>query len=119
MCAIAPTRISLHERVLNFGIVAAFSISWPFAANELVRGKPMTELARRPDPAALRIAALAAGALAAGAIAIGVLAIARLAVGKLVVRDARFRNVAIDELTVRRLRVLEGADAAPRPHDTM
>jgi hypothetical protein len=32
------------------------------------------------------------------------------------VRDARFRNVAVDELTVRRLRVL---DATPAPHDTI
>ncbi|MPZ37595.1 MAG: hypothetical protein GEU95_05950 [Rhizobiales bacterium] len=63
----------------------------------------------------MRIAALAAGALAAGAVAIGVIAIARLAVGWLVVRDARFRNVAIDELTVGRLRVLEGEGAdSPR-----
>jgi hypothetical protein len=73
----------------------------------------MTERIGRSDPAAMRILALAAGAVAAGAVAIGVLAIARLAVGRLVVRDARFGKVAIDELTVRRLRILE--DAAPIP----
>jgi hypothetical protein len=92
----------LHrQRVLHF--VAPFAIS-----GTRRRQTNMTEVVRRSDPAAVRIAALAAGALAAGAVAVGVLAIARLAIGKLVVRDARFRNVAIDELTVRRLRVLEG-----------
>jgi hypothetical protein len=72
----------------------------------------MTELVPRHEPIAVRVAALAAGALAAGALAIGVLAIARLAIGKLAVRDARFRSVTIDELTVRRLRVLEDGNTA-------
>jgi hypothetical protein len=71
----------------------------------------MREPAVRSKPAALRIAALATGAVAAGALAIGVLAIARLAIGRLAVREARFRKVAIDELTVRRLHVLEDAPA--------
>ena len=61
----------------------------------------------------MRIGALAAGALAVGAVAIGVLAIARLAIGRLVVRDARFRSVAIDELTVGRLHFLD--DTPPIP----
>jgi ornithine cyclodeaminase/alanine dehydrogenase-like protein (mu-crystallin family) len=46
--------------------------------------------------------ALALGALAIGAVAIGTLVIGRLAVGKL-----RLRHVVIDDLTVRRLRVLD------------
>jgi hypothetical protein len=76
------------------------------------RRDAITERIARSDPAAMRILALATGALAAGAVAIGVLAIARLAVGRLVVRDARFRSVEIDELTVGRLRVLEDASSA-------
>jgi hypothetical protein len=55
----------------------------------------------------LTIPAIAVGALACGAIAIGALAIARLAIGQLVVKKARFRSVEIDDLTVRRLRVIE------------
>jgi hypothetical protein len=62
--------------------------------------------ARRRRPP-LTIPALAVGALACGAIAIGALAIARLAIGQLVVKKARFRSVEIDDLTVRRLRVIE------------
>jgi hypothetical protein len=57
----------------------------------------------------LRLPALAIGALACGALAIGAVAIARLAVGQLAVKRARFRSVEIDDLTVRRLRVIEEA----------
>jgi hypothetical protein len=59
---------------------------------------------RRP---ALTIPAIVVGALAFGAIAIGALAIARLAISQLAVKKARFRSVEIDDLTVRRLRVIE------------
>jgi hypothetical protein len=59
---------------------------------------------RRPP---LKIPAIAVGALACGAIAIGALAIARFAIGQLAVKKARFRSVEIDDLTVRRLRVIE------------
>ena len=59
---------------------------------------------RRP---ALTIPAIAVEALACGAIAIGALAIARLAISQLTVKKARFRSVEIDDLTVRRLRVIE------------
>jgi hypothetical protein len=51
--------------------------------------------------------ALALGAAAFGAVAIGALAIGRLAVGRLVIRKARFSALEVDELTVRRLRVVE------------
>jgi len=56
----------------------------------------------------LSIPAIAIGAVAVGAIAIGVVAIARLAIGQMIVKKPRFRSVEIDELTVGRLRVLEG-----------
>jgi len=59
---------------------------------------------RRP---ALTISAIAVGALACDAIAIGALAIARLAISQLTVKKARFRSVEIDDLTVRRLHVIE------------
>ena len=55
----------------------------------------------------LTIPALAVGAIACGAIAIGALAIARLAIAEMAVKKARFRSVEIDDLTVRRLHVLE------------
>jgi hypothetical protein len=56
---------------------------------------------------ALSLPAAAAGALAFGALAIGAIAIARLAIGGMAVKKAKFGSVEIDELTVRRLRVIE------------
>jgi hypothetical protein len=55
--------------------------------------------------------ALALGAAALGAIAIGAVAIGRLAVGRLVIKKARFGALEVDELTVRRLRVVEHEDS--------
>jgi hypothetical protein len=54
-----------------------------------------------------RLLAFAIGAAAVGAFAIGALAIGRLAVGRLAVRQARFGTLDVDELTVRKLRILE------------
>jgi hypothetical protein len=51
--------------------------------------------------------ALALGAAAISTVAIGMLAIGRLAVGHLVIKKARFSKLEVDELTVRRLRVVE------------
>ena len=59
-------------------------------------------------PAVASLIAIALGAAAFGAVAIGALAIGRLAVGRLVIKKARFAALEVDELTVRRLRVLEG-----------
>jgi hypothetical protein len=56
---------------------------------------------------AVSLLGLALGAAAIGAIAIGALAIGRLAIGRLVIKKARFGALEVDELTVRRLRVLE------------
>jgi hypothetical protein len=51
---------------------------------------------------ALTIGALAIGALAIGALAIGSMAIGRMAIGRL-----RLKHLEIDDLSVRRFRVLE------------
>jgi len=56
---------------------------------------------------AMSLLALALGAAAFGAIAIGAVAMGRLAVGRLVVKKARFGALEVDELTVRRLRIVE------------
>lgn len=56
---------------------------------------------------ATSLLALALGAAAFGAVAIGALAIGRLAVGRMVIKKARFGVLEVDELTVRKLRVLE------------
>ncbi len=64
---------------------------------------------------AVPLAAVAIGALAVGAVAIGALAVARLAIGRLTVKNARFAKVEIDDLTVRRLRVIEDAASAYEP----
>ena len=51
--------------------------------------------------------ALALGVAAFGAVAIGALAIGRLVVGHLVIKKARFGALEVDELTVRKLRIVE------------
>jgi len=53
------------------------------------------------------VIALAAGAVAFGALAIGALAIGRLAIGGMTIKKARFNVLEVDELTVRKLRVVE------------
>ncbi len=58
-------------------------------------------------PPATSLLALALGAAAFGAVAIGALAVGRLVVGRLVIKKARFSAVEVDELTVRRLRVVD------------
>src|ERR1700738_2742136 len=60
----------------------------------------------KPIPA-VSLLALALGAAAFGAVAIGALAIGRLVVGHLVIKKARFNALEVDELTVRKLRVVE------------
>lgn len=60
-----------------------------------------------------QIGAVALGAVALGAFAIGAIAIGRLAIGGLVVRRAKLGSVEIDDLTVRRLHVLEATPALP------
>ena len=65
---------------------------------------------------AARIGAMALGAMALGAFALGAVAIGRLAVGGLFIRKARLGSVEIDDLTVRRLRVLEPAPLTPPTH---
>jgi hypothetical protein len=64
---------------------------------------------------AIALPAVAAGALALGALAIGALAIGSLVIGRMAVNRLRLRHVVIDDLTVRRLRVL---DKEPRGHPT-
>jgi hypothetical protein len=61
------------------------------------------------------LVALALGAAAVGAVAIGAVAIGRLAVGGLVIKKARFGALEVDELTVRKLRVVEQDGGAREP----
>ena len=63
---------------------------------------------------AASLLALALGAVAFGAVAIGALAIGRIAVGRMVIKKARFGALEVDELTVRKLRVLEHEASSPR-----
>jgi hypothetical protein len=58
-------------------------------------------------PRTTSLLALALGAAAVGAVAIGALAIGRLAVGRLAIRRARFGALEVDDLVVRKLRVIE------------
>jgi hypothetical protein len=69
------------------------------------------EIARRRETAPVeRFLAVAIGAAALGAIAVGALAIGRVAIGRLAIGRARFGALEVDELTVRKLRVLERQD---------
>ena len=66
------------------------------------------EITRRSKAApVVNLLALALGAAAFGAVAVGALAIGRLAIGGLVIKKARFSALEVDELTVRKLRVVE------------
>ena len=72
----------------------------------------MTQLVTRkarPVAAAGAMLALALGATAVGAVAIGAIAIGRLALGRMTVRKARFATLEVDELVVRKLRVVDHA----------
>ncbi len=56
---------------------------------------------------ALSIGAEAVGTLALAAVAVGALAIGALAIGQLAISRARILHLEIDELVVRRLRIVE------------
>ena len=72
------------------------------------------EVARRRTAAvAPDLLTLAVGAAAFGAIAVGALASGQVAIGRLAIKKARFGSLEVDELTVRRLRVLDRQDAEP------
>jgi hypothetical protein len=68
---------------------------------------------RSPAARTSTLLALALGAAAVGAVAIGALAIGRLAVGRLAIRRARFGALEVDDLVVRKLRVIERQSPAP------
>jgi hypothetical protein len=74
-----------------------------------------TSMARdvtRPNAGPARsLLALAAGAVAAGALALGAVAIGQMVIGRLAIGKARFKSLEVDELTVRKLRVIERDDA--------
>ena len=58
------------------------------------------------------VGAQAIGALAIGALAIGALAIGALAIGRLAIGRSRIRRLEIDDLVVRRLRIIEDVQVA-------
>ena len=65
------------------------------------------ELARPRQVPALAIGAQALGAFAIGTVALGAIAVSALAIARLAVGKARIRHLHIDELVVRRVRVVE------------
>ncbi len=58
---------------------------------------------------------MAVGAIAVGAIAISAIAIGRLAIGRVGVGKLRLRDVEIETLTVRHLRVLQSQESKALP----
>jgi hypothetical protein len=93
-----PNRISapLHHCGLLFSFPAASSLTGQAKA-----------------VSAASLLALAVGAAAFGAVAIGALAVGRLVVGRLVIKNARFGALEVDELTVRKLRLVEHEGPIP------
>jgi hypothetical protein len=80
--------------------------------NEIVKSAVLDRPSMQPRihiraPAGLALPAVAAGALAVGALAIGALAIGSLAIGRLAIGKINVKTMEIDDLTVRRLRILE------------
>jgi hypothetical protein len=75
----------------------------------LTWGSPMSrEVKEQPRSiSTASLVAFAVGAVAFGAMAVGVLAIGQLAIGRLVIRKAHFSALEIDDLTVKRLHVVE------------
>jgi hypothetical protein len=69
------------------------------------RARPVARLS------ASAVGAAALGAVATGALAIGALAVGRLAIGALALGRARVRALTIDELTLRRVRLLDPLDS--------
>ena len=67
----------------------------------------MKDVSTQGRPDAVALIAMATGWLAVGAIAVGAIAIGSIAIGALAIKKVKLRTVEIDELTVRRLRVLE------------
>lgn len=57
--------------------------------------------------------AVAVGAIAIGAFAVGAMAIGALAIGRLAIGRVQVRRLEIDDLVVRRIRVLEELAAPP------
>lgn len=83
---------------------------------EIVHWQPNRRPLAQADVAAARavsatggaaIGTLALGALALGAVAVGAVVIGALGIGRLRVRHASFGRLTVDDLTVRRFRVLE------------
>jgi hypothetical protein len=74
-----------------------------------IRRSPMAHEVIRQSKAvpAASVLALALGAAAFGAMAVGALAVGRIAVGRLAIKKARLGALEVDELTVRKLRVVE------------
>lgn len=72
--------------------------------------RPGSDVSRPARLEAGAIGAMALGAFAIGAAAIGAIAVGRLAIGRLAIGRTRMQRVEIDELVVRRLRVVDGLE---------
>ena len=68
---------------------------------------------RSHPPRTTSLLGVALAAAAVGAIAIGALAIGRLAIGRVAVKQARFGSLEVDDLMVRKLRVIERDGSNP------
>jgi hypothetical protein len=76
-----------------------------------MRGDRRPRMGQKPGKR-LSLLSIAIGAAAAGALAVGAVAVGAIAVGALAVGKARFGKVEIEELTVRRLHVLEESETS-------
>ena len=71
------------------------------------REKTMSRDDTQPRSLAMSLLAASAAALAIGAVAVGAIAIGRIVIGRLTASRVRLHSVGIDDLTIKRLRVLE------------
>jgi hypothetical protein len=92
----------------SLGALAIGAVAIGLLARSSQRSNEASARSRLPQTA--NMLALALGAASLGALAIGAVAIGRLAIGK-----ARLRELEIDELTIRRLHVLERDWPTARP----
>src|SRR6516165_4629443 len=97
---------------LPCSIVGAAPVDARMPSITVVTRTSMARDVTRPNAGPTRsLLALAAGAVAAGALAVGAVAIGQMVIGRLAIGKARFKSLEVDELTVRKLRVIERDDA--------
>jgi hypothetical protein len=106
------TSAGRHGQILRCGAASTARVRRQADADQAVTEIRMARdiESRRHAIPARSLVALAAGAVAAGVLAVGAVAIGQMVIGRLAIGKARFKSLEVDELTVRKLRVIERHD---------